>query len=488
MPEETRDPRSVVQGAFRRRRGWSVEELATACGDSKAVVAGNEAMAGSPPALKTLKSRVEVMGYAPSIVDLAVEVVALAPGGNAAPGSPLDPPPEEARTLRERALQFGVRAFRLMENALEERRYQRRVEEHRAEAQKRVEELLAHPSSRWPLLIAGGPAYQGWAVVERLCDLSRMAASDDVKRALQLAELALHAAQHVRGPESWRDRLSGMAWGFIGNANRVASDHRSADKAFRTAWTLWKKGYQANLPLGDWRLLDLEASLRRDERLWPETIDLHQRALATAPESAQGSILVNLAYAFDQMLEPDRALATLLKAEPLVEKSEDPRLPLVLRFNLVTTYLALGRLDEAEARLPEVRAGAVVLGRELDLVRTLWLQGRLDAARGRRSRALGALTQVMREFRAREIAYDSALAGLEVAVLYLETGAVDKAQRLAGELVWVFAAHQVSREALAALRVFCDAAESNCLTVELARQAALDFRRAGSSSALSEIE
>src|SRR6185436_12677419 len=114
--------------------------------------------------------------------------------GEAAPGSPLDAPPEEKRTLRERALRFGLRAFRLAEGALEEKRYRHRVAEQRAQAQGRVEELLAQPPTRWQLLIAGGPRYQSWAVVERLCDLSEVAASDDVKRALSLAELALYAA------------------------------------------------------------------------------------------------------------------------------------------------------------------------------------------------------------------------------------------------------------------------------------------------------
>ncbi len=137
----------------------------------------------------------------------------------------------------------------------------------------------------------------------------------------------------------------------------------------------------------------------------------------------------------------------------------------------------LARYTEAEALLPAVRDLAAELGNELDAVRGLWLEGRVAAGLGRREEALQALEPVRRYFTTEQIAYDAALASLEVAVLYLEAGWTGEVKRLAEEMVWVFKAQGVKEEALAALRLFCEAAEREAATVELARRAVESFRR-----------
>lgn len=43
-------------------------------------------------------------------------------------------------------------------------------------------------------------------------------------------------------------------------------------------------------------------------------------------------------------------------------------------------------------------------------------------------------------------------------------------RRSPGEMLWIFKAQGVHREALAALRVFCDAAKHQAATLELARK------------------
>ena len=70
----------------------------------------------------------------------------------------------------------------------------------------------------------------------------------------------------------------------------------------------------------------------------------------------------------------------------------------------------------------------------------------------RREEALPALEQVRRYFTTEQIAYDAALASLEVAVLYLEAGRTGEVRTLAEEMLWIFKAQGVHREALAALK------------------------------------
>jgi tetratricopeptide (TPR) repeat protein len=130
----------------------------------------------------------------------------------------------------------------------------------------------------------------------------------------------------------------------------------------------------------------------------------------------------------------------------------------------------LGRHGEAEALLPELRQLAIDLGNELDLIRCLWIEGRVAAGLKRLEEALPALEQVRRYFTGQEIAYDAALASLELAVLYLEDHRAREVKVLAEEMLWIFTGQRVHKEALAALRLFSEAAQREDATPELARE------------------
>ncbi|MEA2604196.1 MAG: hypothetical protein QOF89_5188 [Acidobacteriota bacterium] len=74
-----------------------------------------------------------------------------------------------------------------------------------------------------------------------------------------------------------------------------------------------------------------------------------------------------------------------------------------------------------------------------------------------------------RALRGRNIAYDFARATLELAVLYRGQGRIAEVKALAKQTLWIFEAQSVHKEAEKALRLFCEAAEAELLTVELAR-------------------
>lgn len=166
----------------------------------------------------------------------------------------------------------------------------------------------------------------------------------------------------------------------------------------------------------------------------------------------------------------EQALVELQQAELLLKNSPDARIGLIVKHSLVHNLWKLGRFAEAEERLPEVRRRAIEMANELDLVRTLWVEGGVAAGLGRRDKALAALEQVRRYFNSHRIAYDSALASLELAVLYMEEGRTEEVKRLAEEMYWIFKAQGVHKEALAALRLFYDAAIKEKATYELARR------------------
>jgi hypothetical protein len=85
---------------------------------------------------------------------------------------------------------------------------------------------------------------------------------------------------------------------------------------------------------------------------------------------------------------------------------------------------------------------------------------------------------VRRVFLEHPLPYDYALASLDLSLVLLEEGRTAEVRTLAEEMLSVFAAQQVHREALAALRLFCEAAKQEAATVELARRVERFLRRA----------
>jgi len=83
---------------------------------------------------------------------------------------------------------------------------------------------------------------------------------------------------------------------------------------------------------------------------------------------------------------------------------------------------------------------------------------------------------------ARKIAYDAALATLELAVFLAAQGRTAEVKELAAETAPIFKAQCVERERLGALTLFRQAADEERLTAALARRLVREFKRAAASS------
>jgi tetratricopeptide (TPR) repeat protein len=310
--------------------------------------------------------------------------------------------------------------------------------------------------------------YKSWALCERICDVSEREASRNVERAATWAHLARDIAARVGGPEEWRSRLQGYAAAHVANVLRVSGDLGLADATLAEAKRLWHAGSDPGGVLDPGRLLDLEASLRRAQRRLPEALALLDEAAAVgrSPERA----LLKKGYTLEVLGEYERAVETLLRAAPLVSQKGDHRLERILSGNLALNYCHLGRFAEAAELADRVRTTALETGDEIEVVRMTWTQGRIAAGLGRAGEARTLLAQARREFAARRMDYDVALALLEESALLLDEGGVAEVKALARELAVVFDSKGVHREALAALRLFQKAAEQESVTAELARR------------------
>jgi tetratricopeptide (TPR) repeat protein len=309
--------------------------------------------------------------------------------------------------------------------------------------------------------------YRSWALVERLCEESTVQASRDLERAAFLARLAREVARRVPGPKGWVRRVKGFAAAHVANILRVAGKLKAADTLFQKAKRLWGAGSDPEGVLDPGRLLDLEASLCRDQRRFEEALSLLERARGVS--RCPGHTLISKGFTLEVMGEYERAIETLLEAAALPDVQADSRLRNILNNNLALDFCHIGRFADAADVAQRVREVAAEMGDAIGLLRVLWINGRIAAGLGRTGEALGLLAQARREFAKRNMVYDVTLALLEEAALLLDQGRTAEVKVLTHGLPALFEAEEVHREALVALRLFHEAAEREAATAELAR-------------------
>jgi tetratricopeptide (TPR) repeat protein len=337
---------------------------------------------------------------------------------------------------------------------------------------RRADELWARLKNRaaafWSVVVEAGEEYQSWSFCEKVCELSIREASRELERAKALARLAVKIAERVQGPEWWQSRVRGYALAHLANILRVAGHLKAADALLERAKRLWEAGADPDGVLDAERLLHFEAALRRDQRRFDEALSLLDQV--PAGSRYRGRALVSRGFTLEVMGEYEQAIETLLRAVPLIRREGDPRQENILRFNLAGNFCQAGKFIEAAELMCPARELAAELGDEIDLYRATWLEGRIAAGLGRTVEARRLLIEARRKFSTERMSYDVALALLEEAVLLLVEGRRGEVKVLAEELTEVFHSKGVHREALAALRLFKEAAEHEAATAELARR------------------
>jgi tetratricopeptide (TPR) repeat protein len=362
----------------------------------------------------------------------------------------------------------------------------------RAEAPHLLAELLSFdPEDRLARLHAD-PRFVSWGLCELLVRESRQAAPDRASEALHLADLAVHGADMISEGEPFEDKwiyqLRSLTWAAHANARRVQGDLSRAERSFEMSDSWWEAGTTG---IGDALgyepvLLALKAPLRTVQRRFPEALQLLDRAedlfLHGQPEHRDphlaGRSLIAKAGVFIEMGEPESAILALKKANGLIDPARDPRLLLCIRHNLVDNLSKMGRHAEAADHLPELRALAAAQGSALDHLRLKWVEGRVAAGLGDHEQGRHLLSEVRQKFLADGNPFEAALATLDLVIPDLEEGKTAEVLSLADEMVTVFRQHDVTREALAALLLFQEAARRETATAALAREVAASLTRA----------
>ena len=472
MPSKAKTKRKITAegvavSILRSLRGWNQTELSKASGIGRAQIWRYE-KGYETPRRPTMERLCAAVGVPFSAIER------LLPGIREAlkaveKGREVEAPPD--RFTADVQLPAALLDFRQPEDATPDHA--------RQDAQGLWEYLEKKSNHDRRVLIEGAAEYQSWGLCERLCRASESAAADDAGVAVELAELAVRTAELVPGEEAFRLGLQGYAWAYLGNARRVKGNLPGADEAFARSDNFLSTGEPAISGLLDCALLpDLKASLRHHQGRFDEALELHDQALAMAKAQDHGIILLNKAQTLAEMERYEESFATLKLAEPWVQARHELRAEFALRCNQAIALVHLGQYEEAEARLPEIARLVTRLGTGLDKLRLRWLEGKVAAGLGRRNEALAAFSQVRTEFKERGIAFDTALVTLELAMVHLELGHTGEVKTLAREMVTIFEAQDGHREALAAIRLFCRAAEQERVTLDLAQRLIAYLNRA----------
>jgi tetratricopeptide (TPR) repeat protein len=361
----------------------------------------------------------------------------------------------------------------------------------RAEAPRLLEELSSLAPQHRRARLHADPRFVSWGLCELLVRRSCRTAPEEASEAVHLADLAVHAADMISGgkpfEEQWVYQLRSLAWAGFGNARKVQGDFPGAERGFEMADSWWEAGTAGSEDALGYEpvLMDLKASLRMAQRRFPEALDLLDRAVALflngQPQHRDphlaGKSLIKKAAVLIEMGDSESVIQMLRKANGWIDPERDPRLVLCVQHNLVDNLSKMGRHREAADLLPDLRALAAARGSALDRLRLTWVEGRIAAGLGEHDQARRLLTGVRQKFLADGNPYEAALATLDLAVPHLEEGNTAAVRDLTDEMVTVFRHHDVSREALAALLLFQEAARRETATARLAREVAASLSR-----------
>jgi tetratricopeptide (TPR) repeat protein len=346
----------------------------------------------------------------------------------------------------------------------------------RTEAQQLLAELTRHPLERQRLLVQNSARFQTWGLCELL--LSRpIETLSEPQEGHDLAEVAVTLAESL-GPEVYGAALhadmKARAWAYLGNARRLLSDLRGAELAFQAAESHLAEGTGERLERA--RLLDLHASLRNNQGRYDEAMALLNRAAAIYQRAQQrhllGRVLLNKGHVYISKGDMEPAIALLRQGLTLIEPEREPKLVATAYHNLAYVLNEIGQPREALALVTRARLLYLELGQSLYLIRLQYTEGKIALNLGRLDQAEGMLREVRKSFIEKGMAHDAALASMDLAQVYARQGRHAEIRILSTELVPIFESRDLHREAMAALILFQQAAEAETVTLGLAQEIA----------------
>jgi len=314
------------------------------------------------------------------------------------------------------------------------------------------------------------------ARVDALLTLSFEQRARNPGKMLSLAIVAKLVAVNLTGTKEYAPTevadLQARVWGELANAYRVIEDHSAAENALIQAALVRPRGSGDLLIIA--RLLDVEASLRTDQRHFDEADrllhlvhSLYQR-VGEIHLAGRARISHGIGLHYDGRYP--EAVAMLRDAVGQLDPARDPQLLTIARQHFLFSLAANG--DFAEAAELYLRSGLREAFAEepLNRLKVRWLEARLHAGLGKVHRAEKAFAEVHSGFLAAGVDYEGALVGLEYAGILFEQGRFDEVEALAAEALETFELLAIGAEAVKAVRALHNAFVARRATQALVRE------------------
>jgi tetratricopeptide (TPR) repeat protein len=350
------------------------------------------------------------------------------------------------------------------------------------EAATLLSDLLREPGPLRRQRIRSEPRLWLLKLCERLETASREAWAENPALAVELAQLAVDVGERLdveKYGEALVEDARALAWAYLGNAWRIASDLDKAEQALARAEDLHRH-FEIDLAT-EAEILGFRASLRNTQGRFQEAARLLDRAVQLYREIGdhhqEGRALILKGTVLGDGGAVHEAVHHLREGLARIDPETEPRLLLVAHHNLVLFLSDAGRNAEALAALEQSRPLYLRLGSRMDLLRLRWLEGRIALGLGRSAEAERALSLALEAFLELGIGLDAALVAFDLARVYARRGDCAAVKRIAADIVPVFQSCHVQPEALAALALFRDAAEAERITTGLLDHLSEFFRQ-----------
>jgi hypothetical protein len=320
-------------------------------------------------------------------------------------------------------------------------------------------------------VVEANPELWHWGLAVEVSHSSREAASRDAREAVELGKLAVFVAERVEGKGFFPRQVHAYALAFFANALRVKGELRLAVQTSERGERLWDFERDPGSGVLDAaQVWSLKASLRRDQRRFPEALALIERALEGKVGAEREPLLVKKQLILVRAGDDEGVIATCKEILALLGGADNSRLEFQAKTNLLYSLVEVARYDEARALLPAVRGLAAQNPNRLEVLRAHWIEGTLVVQTGQVEQGLVLLAAVRDEFVEQKILYDVALVTFEMSVYYLKQGNSQPVKRLAQQLARFFNGEGGHQEALAAVQLFYQAAAAETLTLQEAQR------------------
>jgi tetratricopeptide (TPR) repeat protein len=318
-------------------------------------------------------------------------------------------------------------------------------------------------------------AFHGWVFCEWLIETGRELVQSDAIRAEEQARLAVEIADRlepVRYGAPLLQDLRARARVSLGDALRNRPDLWGADEALRQAEALLDGGTGDTLETG--YLLEVRAALRRDQNRFAEAHRLADETIAVYRRHRElhylGRAFVEKGRIYTAAHDLEAAVHWLRKGLGLLDPTRERSFELGARLGLMLCLQESSRAQEAGFLLRASRSEFEAYAGEILGLRFRWLEGKIQQSLGELGAAEQSLTEARRGFVERGLGFDAAVASLDLAGLYAAQSRPAEMRRVAEEMLPIFRAQDLHREAIAALIVFQQAVRMERVNTDLLRE------------------